>query len=59
MARLMLTLDWRTSFRRRVIRAFGSDPQLFARMLAMHVGALSPMEFAANGLSLGWRMLSA
>jgi len=59
MARLMLTLDWKTSFRQRVMRAFGSDQRLFSRMLAMHVGALSPMEFATNGLSLGWRMLSA
>src|SRR4029077_14627620 len=59
MARLMLALDWKTSFRQRVMRAFSSDPRLFARMLAMHVGALSPMEFAANGFSLGWRMLSA
>jgi hypothetical protein len=32
---------------------------LFARLLAMHVGALSPMDFVANGLSLGWRTLSA
>jgi flavin-dependent dehydrogenase len=59
MARLMLTLDWKTSFRQRVMRAFGSDPRLFGRMLAMHVGALSPMDFATNGLSLGWRVLSA
>jgi menaquinone-9 beta-reductase len=59
MARLMLTLDWKTSFRQRVMCAFGSDPQLFGRMLAMHVGALSPLEFAANGLALGWRVLSA
>ena len=59
MARLMLTLDWKTSFRQRVMRAFGSDPRLFARMLAMHVGALSPMDSATNGLSLGWRVLSA
>ena len=59
MARLMLTLDWKTSFRQRVMRAFGSDPRLFSRMLAMHVGALSPVEFAANGLSLGWRLLNA
>jgi len=42
-----------------VMRAFGSDPRLFARMLAMHVGALSPVDFAANGLCLGWRVLSA
>ncbi|MCU1303362.1 MAG: monooxygenase, FAD-binding [Candidatus Sulfotelmatobacter sp.] len=56
MARLMLTLDWKTSLRQRVMRAFNSDPRLFSRMLAMHVGALSPLDFAANGLSLGWRM---
>jgi flavin-dependent dehydrogenase len=59
MARLMLTLDWKTSFRQRVMRAFGSDPRLFSRMLAMHVGALSPVDFATNGLSLGWRVLSS
>ena len=58
MARLMLALDWKTSLRQRVMRAFGSDPRLFSRMLAMHVGALSPAAFAANGLSLGWRMLN-
>jgi flavin-dependent dehydrogenase len=59
MARLMLTLDWQTSFRQRVMRAFGSDPRLFARLLAMHVGASSSIEFAATGLSLGWRVLNA
>jgi hypothetical protein len=25
----------------------------------MHVGALSPMNFATSGLSLGWRVLNA
>jgi flavin-dependent dehydrogenase len=59
MARLMLTLDWKHSFRQRVIRAFHSDPRLFGRMLAMHVGALSMTEFAEAGASLGWRMLVA
>jgi len=59
MARLMLTLDWKTSFRQRVMRAFGSDPRLFDRLLAMHVGALAPLECAANGLALGWQVLIA
>jgi len=59
MAHLMLTLDWKSSFRQRVMRAFSSDPRLFARMLAMHVGALSPVDFAATGLSLGWQVLNA
>jgi menaquinone-9 beta-reductase len=58
MSQLMLALDWKTSLRRRTMRAFGSDPRLFSRMLAMHVGALSPYAFAANSLSLGWRLLN-
>jgi flavin-dependent dehydrogenase len=59
MARLMLALDWSIPFRHKVMRVFESDPRLFRRMLAMHVGALSPMEFAASGFSLGLRMLTA
>jgi hypothetical protein len=54
----MLTLDWKTSLRQRVMRAFNADPRLFSRMLAMHVGALTPLDFAANGISLGWRMIN-
>ncbi len=59
MARLMLTLDWKTSLRQRVMRALTSNPKLFTRMLAMHVGALAPIDFAASMASLGWRMLVA
>jgi menaquinone-9 beta-reductase len=59
MGRLLLALDWKSSLRQRVMRAFDSDPRLFSRMVAMHVGVLSPLNFAANGLCLGWRMLSA
>jgi menaquinone-9 beta-reductase len=56
MARLMLTLDWKAPLRQRVMRAFDSDPRIFNRMLAMHVGASSALDFVANGLSLGWRL---
>jgi flavin-dependent dehydrogenase len=59
MARLLLALDWKTDFRQRVMRAFASDPQLFDRVLAMHVSRVSPANLAVNGLSLGWRMLAA
>jgi flavin-dependent dehydrogenase len=59
MARLLLALDWKPWFRERVMRVFHSDPRLFHRMVAMHVGALSPVSLAANGLSLGWGMLKA
>ncbi|MFY9980576.1 MAG: NAD(P)/FAD-dependent oxidoreductase [Candidatus Sulfotelmatobacter sp.] len=59
MARLLLALDWNSSLRRRAMRAFAADPSLFGRMVAMHVGALSPLNFAASGLSLGWQLLLA
>ncbi len=59
MANLMLTLDWTTPFRQRVMRAFSADNTLFARLLAMHVGASSSTEFAVAGLGLGWRLLRA
>jgi flavin-dependent dehydrogenase len=59
MAQLMLALDWKTSLRRQVMRAFSADPRLFARMLAMHVGTLSPSNLATDGLALGWRALTA
>jgi flavin-dependent dehydrogenase len=59
MAQLMLALDWKTSVRQQIMRAFGSDPRLFSRMLAMHVGASSPAKLVAGGLALGWRALNA
>lgn len=57
MARLLLALDWKSSLRERVMRVFDSDPRLFRRMVAMHVGALSPLSVATNGVTLGWKML--
>ncbi len=59
MARLILALDWNTALRERVMRAFASDPRIFDRLLAMHMGRVSPASLAANGLSLGFRMLTA
>jgi menaquinone-9 beta-reductase len=59
MARLMLLLEHREKLRHRVMRAFLAEPKLFARLLATHVGAVSPMNFAANGLALGWKLLTA
>ena len=59
MAKLMLTLDWKTFFRQRVMRALESDPGLFSRMLAMHVGGRPTTDLAGIGVSLGWRMLRA
>jgi flavin-dependent dehydrogenase len=58
MADVMLLLDGRGLLRRRALRAFEGHPRLFARMLAMHVGDLSPFDSMTNGLALGWRMLT-
>jgi hypothetical protein len=59
MVDLMLLLDNLGRIRRRAMRAFGKHPALFAGMLAMHIGEVSPMEYFTNSLALGWRMLTA
>ena len=58
MADFMLLLDRRSGLRRRVIRAMSARPSLFAGMLAHHVGRLGPAHFLANGLALGWQVLT-
>jgi len=59
MARLMLLLENREWLRRRTMQAFERRPQLFAGMLATHVGSSTPLDIATNGLALGWRVLTA
>jgi menaquinone-9 beta-reductase len=60
MANLMLSLDRFPWLRRRVLRAFASDPEIFANMLAMHVGSISPSDFVLHGmLPLGRQILTA
>jgi menaquinone-9 beta-reductase len=58
MSWLMLTLESRDSFRHRVMRAFATRPQIFARMLALHVGAVPSLALAGIGLSLGRQLLT-
>ena len=59
MARLMLTLDGRPGFQRRTLQAFHDRPEVFRRLLALHVGTLSPFHLALDGLTLGWGLLTA
>jgi flavin-dependent dehydrogenase len=59
MARLMLTLDGRSRLQERTIQAFRKRPEVFRRLLALHVGSLSPFHLAVDGLSLGWGLLTA
>ncbi len=58
MSDMLLLLGERSLLRHRTIRAMSAKPPLFANMLAMHVGALSNFDFAANSLALGWQMLT-
>jgi menaquinone-9 beta-reductase len=56
---LMLWLDRHPKLRRRVILVFQSNPQLFAKTLAMHVGCSSPRDILFTGAQLGWHLLAA
>ena len=59
MARLMLTLDGRPLFQQRTLQVLRRRPEIFRRLLALHVGMLSPIRLAADGLTLGWGLLTA
>jgi len=59
MARLMLTLDGRPRLQRRTLQVFRQKPEIFQRLLALHVGALPPKSLAFDGISLGWGLLTA
>ncbi len=60
MAALMLLMDNRGWLRDRAFRALTGEPGFFGRMLAMHTGTLSPMQFGLGpGLSFGWRLLTS
>jgi flavin-dependent dehydrogenase len=60
MARLLLTLDARESFRHRVLGALERQHEAFASMLAIHTGAKSALEFGVGqAVRLGWELLHA
>ena len=59
MSALMLAMDKHAPLRSRVIRALAHEPAAFARMLAIHVGAMAPRDFGMrNGLAFGWHLLA-
>ena len=57
MGDFMLVLDHSPLVRRRALPALAARPDLFANLLAMHVGQLSWPAFARTSLRLGWQML--
>ncbi len=59
MARLMLMLDGRPRLQDRTLQAFQKHPAVFRRLLGLHVGVLSPLHLAVDGLTLGWGLLTA
>jgi flavin-dependent dehydrogenase len=59
MARLMLTLDGRPRLQDRTLEVFRRRPEIFRRLLALHVGALPPRDLVWDGLTLGWGLLNA
>ncbi|HEY3618231.1 MAG TPA: NAD(P)/FAD-dependent oxidoreductase [Candidatus Sulfotelmatobacter sp.] len=59
MARVMLTLDGRPRLQRRTLQALQKRPDVFRRLLELHVGVLSPLHLALDGLTLGWGLLTA
>jgi len=60
MAKLMLNMDKHASIRRRVLLGLASEPGIFGRLLALHVGALTPADLGVGGMvNLGWRVLTA
>ena len=59
MARLMLTLDGRPRLQKRTIQVFRKRPQVFRKLLALHVGSISPARLALDGIAFGWELLFA
>jgi menaquinone-9 beta-reductase len=59
MARMMLNLDRRPRLQRRTLQAFQKHPQVFPRLLGLHVGALPALGVVRDGLTLGWGLLTA
>lgn len=59
MADFMLLMNGRPRLRDRVLRTLSTQPALFARLLAMHVGRLSTPAFLHTSAELGLRILGA
>jgi len=59
MARLMLTLEGRPRVQQRTLRVFRRHPEVFRRLVALHVGSLSPRHVALDVFTLGWGLLTA
>ena len=59
MGRLLLLLDNHPRVRHRALRALAEHPELFARLVSVHVGATSSGHIVATGAMLSWRLVAA
>ena len=59
MADFMLTMDRSSWLRNRALGALSMQPELFANLLAAHVGRASLAQFAATAATLGWEIATA
>jgi flavin-dependent dehydrogenase len=59
MGKLMVQFGRREGIRERMMRAMSVRPELFTRMLAIHLGLASPREVVAASALLGWQFLAA
>jgi menaquinone-9 beta-reductase len=58
MGELMLWLGRNSRLRSQVLRALHSNPPLFAKLLATHLGVAGSVDIVSAGASLGWRLLT-
>jgi 2-polyprenyl-6-methoxyphenol hydroxylase-like FAD-dependent oxidoreductase len=57
MAQIMLTMDRSAAFRNRAIAMLANQPELFQRMLGVHLGHESMLRLLAErGLEMAWRL---
>jgi menaquinone-9 beta-reductase len=59
MARLMLNMDGRPRLQNRTLQVFQKHPEIFRRLVALHVGAAQPLHLVKDGLTMGWGLLTA
>ena len=57
MAQFMLLMDGRPWLQARAMKVFKKRPEIFPRLVALHVGEVSPL-LALDGLTLGWGLLT-
>ena len=59
MADFMLLMDRSSFLRKRTLAAFERHPDLFSSLLAVHVGAASPLRFATTATALGLQLIAS